>query len=97
MIDAFTFVQNVRSRYLEITRGDRSLWNLTKEQTKLTVILGQRDLECVKGLLFRYYKDGIAEVDHIDVETPNGDYIVFTMEDAVAPLSATEARRRLGQ
>ena len=54
------------------------------------------DLDFVRHFFLRFYRDGLAEVDHIDVQTGDGGYIIFCAELSVPPLSAEEAERLLG-
>lgn len=49
----------------------------------------------------KYYRDGIADVDHIDVEIGANDgdkgfALTLTVGNAQPPVSAEEAKRRLG-
>lgn len=64
--------------------------------------LSSQELEYWLSFFLRGFRDGMAEVDHIDVETdspsstePSG-FFVLKVPDAVPPVSAEEARRRLG-
>jgi len=34
-------------------------------------------------------------VDHIDIETEEGAYVIFSVEESVPPVSSEEAKRRL--
>jgi hypothetical protein len=65
----------------------------------LHVELMEPDLGYVGAYLLRFYRDGVAAVDHIDVEAKiegtNG-YITFYVESFVPPVTEQEARRRLG-
>lgn len=58
----------------------------------------------LKYLLYfflRYYRDGAAEVDHVDLETTGPEldrasgYLTIKVDDFAAPVSAEEAARRL--
>jgi hypothetical protein len=62
----------------------------------LRVLLSERDLNYMRHFFMRYYRDGVADVDHIDIETDKGDYITLKVEESIAPMSAEEAKRKLG-
>lgn len=53
------------------------------------------------NFFLKYYRDGVAEVDHIDVESlavsdePEDIYITFIVKDAAPPMPAEEARKIL--
>jgi hypothetical protein len=57
------------------------------------------DLDYLLHFFLKYYRDGVAQVDHLDLEAGSGNddaAITFKVSDAVEPLTAEEARRRLG-
>jgi hypothetical protein len=60
-----------------------------------TVSLTSVELEFISSFLLKYYRDGVAEVDHIDVDLGSGTLIVKA-EDSKAPMSGVEAKRLLG-
>ena len=49
----------------------------------------------------KYYRDGVAEVDHVDLEASNAEtgdqevYVTFQVSESKLPLSPEEAKRRL--
>lgn len=59
-------------------------------------------LDYLLHALLKYYRDGQAEVDHIDLQTALSDsdnedaYVTFAFADSATPISAEEAKRRLG-
>jgi hypothetical protein len=63
--------------------------------------LTQTSLDYVHRFFLKYYRDGIADVDHIDVEATDadtgksGEYIKFRVPDWKQPVSPKEAERRL--
>lgn len=69
-------------------------------ERRLEVLLGGVELSRWLAFFLRYYRDGCAEVDHIDVEgaaTGGGRFdLVLRVGRSDAPVSAEEARRRLG-
>lgn len=64
------------------------------------VTITPTDLEYVLHFFLKTYRDGLAEVDHLDLqavaESGEDSYITFVAAEAVPPVSADEARRRLG-
>ena len=65
------------------------------------VRLAPDDLDCLLHFFLKYFRDGVAEVDHLDLDvesqTNNQDStITFKVPESAQPLSAEEAKRRLG-
>lgn len=64
--------------------------------------LSRRELEWWIAFFLRYYRDGVAEVDHIDLEASRVDNeaedvdVVLRVEKFSPPVRGDEARRRLG-
>ena len=58
-------------------------------------------LEYIQCFFLKYYRDEVADVDHIDLEAINADtgkqdeYITFRVPDWRPPVSPEEAERRL--
>ena len=75
---------------------------LVRNRSFTTLQLTQIELERLVHFFLRYYRDGVAEVDHLDIEanenTPNrmDAYVTFVVPDYLPPVSAAEAKRRLG-
>ncbi|MGH9943839.1 MAG: hypothetical protein ACRD9R_15955 [Pyrinomonadaceae bacterium] len=65
------------------------------------VVVQPAELNRWMNFFLKYYRDGVAEVDHIDVEAlvvsdePEDVYIIFIVKDAVPPMPAEEARKIL--
>jgi len=65
------------------------------------VVMSGNSLDYAQHFFLKYYRDGLAEVDHIDLqavdaETGNKEiYVTFRVPESVPPLTAEEARRRL--
>jgi hypothetical protein len=53
-------------------------------------------LDFVRHFFLRYYRDGVAEVDHIDVQNCDGGYTTICAQDSAPAVSEKEAKRRLG-
>jgi hypothetical protein len=59
------------------------------------------DLDYLLHFFLKYFRDGVAEVDHLDLDvesqTNNQDStITFKVPESAQPLSAEEAKKRLG-
>jgi hypothetical protein len=58
-------------------------------------------LEYLQRFFLKYYRDGVADVDHIDLEATDvdtgktGEYIKFRVPDSRPAVSPEEAERRL--
>jgi hypothetical protein len=52
----------------------------------------------LRCFFLRYFRDGFAEVDHVDIDdTANaGGYLTFVVSEFAPPVSPDEAKRRLG-
>lgn len=93
--------QHVGGLRVDIAKEDipvraRCAW---KEQS-LKVMLSQAELEYWMSFFLKYYRDGVAEVDHLDVEADSarGEVvdIIVKVSQAAPPVTDAEARRRLG-
>jgi len=68
----------------------------------LSLQMTRTELERLVYFFLTYYRDGWADVDHIDVEAdddvPNrmAAYVIFVVPAYKPPVSADEAKRRLG-
>ncbi len=81
----------------EITARTQADFRRETAQLKTT----PNQLDYLLSFFLKYYRDGIAEVDHIDLEatatgTKNEDaYIIFTVPDFVPPMTPQELEKRL--
>jgi len=85
-----------RSEAVEIVRDVKSRWDRNLALNRVVLRLTTVQISFMLDYLLRTYRDGIADVDHIDIEVDNGDYVIVRSPEARAPLSADEAKRRLG-
>lgn len=67
------------------------------------VLISTTELDYWRHFSLKYHRDGVGEVNHIDVEVPSRDPdavrglgLVLQIPDALPPISEEEARRRLG-
>lgn len=98
--------------YEETGRGKLQiqLADQTKHRTKtqanfeseaVRVTMTPDDLDYLLHFFLKCFRDGVAEVDHLDLDvqsqTNNEDStITFKVPESVQPLSAEEAKKRLG-
>ena len=70
-----------------------------RDRDKTTVLLGENDLTMLLHFFLRTVRDGVAEVDHIDVDAVDRNgaatSVVLKFPLHTAPVSADEVRRRL--
>lgn|SRR5262249_33693701 len=63
--------------------------------------LTRTNLDYLQHFFLKYYRDGVADVDHIDLEAIDADaghekiYVTLKVPESKAPVSADEAERRL--
>jgi hypothetical protein len=73
---------------------------LAADRTQLRV--SHHDLGYLLHFFLKYYRDGIGEVDHLDLQAVSGEegdmdcYATFIILTSRPPVSAEEAKRRLG-
>lgn len=64
-------------------------------------MLTRNNLDYVHQFFLKYYRDGVAEVDHLDLEAVDAEtgheeiYITFQVSESRPPLSPEEAKKRL--
>ncbi len=71
------------------------------ESDATRVSVTSNDLDYLLHFFLKYYRDGVAEVDHLDLDVEsqtNGhdSTITFKVPESLQPLSAGEAKKRLG-
>lgn len=80
--------------------GDRAVATASKRQIEIT--LGQTELEAWLHFFLRMVRDGVAEVDHLDLETrppegqPRPTDLTLRVLRVPEPMSPDELRRQLG-
>jgi hypothetical protein len=95
LVEAFILFHNDASHKIEFRIVTAGRSSVKGDEARLEVSLASADLDFVRPFFLRYYRDNVAEVDHLDIETDNGGYITFSVEEFVPPVSAEEVRRRL--
>jgi len=63
--------------------------------------LTHNDLDYILHFFLKYFRDGVADVDHIDLDVVSDSdsqqsTIKFQVRDSIGPVSAKEAKKRLG-
>jgi hypothetical protein len=103
LADSLTFRHERGRIKVKIERGPvRDRATAESRPGLLALILSETELEYWRSYFLRYYREGAADVDHIDVEAtsirPAGGVIDLRVRvaRAVPPVSPEEARRRLG-
>jgi hypothetical protein len=75
--------------------------NANLRSDKSVLEIPRTSLEHIEAFFLKYYRDEVAEVDHIDLEAVDVDtgkqdeYITFRVPDSRASVSPEEAERRL--
>lgn len=95
LIEAFTIRRASSARTVQVGRGEGSCSDTMHGTNGLALKLSGRDLDFARHFFLRYYRDGAAEVDHIDIEMEEGGYVIFSVGKSVPPVSPEEAKRRL--
>ena len=62
------------------------------------VCLSPQALDCLRCFFLKYFRDGFAEVDHVDIDddVQHGGYLTFSVSEYSHPISGEELRKRLG-
>ena len=97
-IEACVFGSDENGSKLEIRLGESCEWRVGSQAGHFILSLTNCGLDYMRSFFARYYRDGVAEVDHIDFETdePRMGYIIVTVDESAAPVSSDEVKRILG-
>src|SRR5690348_8936442 len=96
LIDAFTVTEQAAKAakvkfVLGAKLGARS--RITLKELGSEVVLTRNGLDYLCGFFLKYYRDGVAEVDHLDLEAVNAEtgekevYITFQASESRAPMN----------
>jgi hypothetical protein len=98
LVEACVFGDDRARSKLEVRLGESCEWKMGSQSGHFMMLLTESALGCLIGFFGRYYRDGIAEVDHIDIESikPKFGYITVRVDEHSQPLSSEEVKRRLG-
>jgi hypothetical protein len=97
LIDSIIFPIQKTTKIMEFVIENYSCCEEKSNGKGFKVSLDSRDCDFIRHFFLRYYRDGIAEVDHIDIEShgKNMGDIIFTVDNTQQPLSPAEAIKRL--
>lgn len=102
LVDTLVFLVGKQKLKFEIANIEGSAGaHVFLHSNEVHVKVHPAELECWVNFFLQYYRDGVAEVDHIDVEAltigkePEDTYIIFTVKDALPGMSSEEARKML--
>jgi hypothetical protein len=102
LVDTLVFVIGKKTLKIEVDNiEDSRRANVFFAPNQVHVKVDPAELEGWLDFFLKYYRDGVAQVDHIDVEAlaisekPEDIYITFIVKDALPAISAEEARKIL--
>ena len=105
LIDTLVVTEERKKMTVKISFGTNPQINriarATLRQDISQVELTRNGLDYLQHFFLTYYRDGAAEVGHLDLEAIDGDtgkkaiYITFLVSDSVPSVSPEEAERRL--
>ena len=83
--------------FLKIEKGPSSSYTISHFGKKHAVLLERVALDMLRHFFLHYYRDGYAEVDHIDIDDEGhpGGYITFSVEKFAEPLSPAALKAKL--
>lgn len=104
LIDAFTVTEeaakNSNVKFLVGAKlGARSRVTLNEPCSEVVLTKNGLDHMCI--FFLKYYRDGVADVDHLDLEAVDAEtggreiYITFQASESRTPMTPDEAKRRL--
>lgn len=96
LIKAVSIECPITQQRMQISRDVENTVTCSGPSSSLKVTFDGNALNYARHFFLRYYRDGTAEVDHIDIETRFGGYITLAVEEFAPSLSPGEARKRLG-
>jgi len=92
LVDRITITTG--SHNISLSLCSESIFKI-KNEKDLSIQIDTSSCNYLTTFFLKYYRDGQGEVDHVDIETPNGDYLTFLVDSYNEPVSESEARRRL--
>ena len=87
---------------VNILLNEKEESEITKDSSKLNILLSQKDIEFVISYLLQYYRDYCAPVSHIDIELVHKGLLgqdatlVIKASDVIEPMTEEDARKMLG-
>ena len=97
LIQTCAFLNVKAATKLDILVDSRCRWVVGRRDAHFIITLDRTSLDYLRAFFGRYYRDGFAEVDHIDLQPdePLGSYITIDVQEYAAPLSAEDTTRML--
>lgn len=102
LVDTLVFLLGKRKLKIEVGAiAESRSANVSLAPNEVHIRVSPTELDCWLDFFLKYYRDGFAQVRHIDVEAlligdhPEDIYVTFTVKDFAPPISAEEARRIL--
>jgi hypothetical protein len=98
LVDSCVFRNAATFAKLNLRHGQQSSFQFADRNNVLTVCCSPNDLDVIRHFFLKYFRDGLADVDHLDIETEacGGGYLTFIVEESKNPCSPSVARQRLG-
>lgn len=95
LVDALT-ISDLAARKLTVRMKEMQDDQVTIRRSKggTEVSLSLVSLEAVTHFYLIYRRDGLADVDHLDLETDAGGYVTFYAADAKPPYSESVLRKQ---
>jgi hypothetical protein len=103
LITTLDLVDTTAKMTLRLERaGNKGSTKIQSNKGRAVLSLDQTEIERWMHFTLRMVRDGVAEVNHIDLDAPMADQsgraisVVVTFPSSLPPVSEEEARRRLG-
>jgi hypothetical protein len=99
LVQSVVFVTSDGSKKLEITQSASIGHAVAREKNGvITVELSVNQVEYIQAFFLKYFRDGVAEVDHLDLDVFHGSeetYFTIFVAKAAPALSPNEAKKKL--
>jgi hypothetical protein len=106
LVDSLVVAENLGEKEIEIEVVRNSRERIKPEVDArpkgFHVLANIADVDYWLHFFLKYYRDGVAEAKHLDLEVvslpdkEDGMYVTLEVDDAAPPVDAEETRRRLG-
>ena len=77
LVDSIVVKESALCGRVEFNCINRDSSTFSEHNQRLVVSFANRDLEFVIHFFLIYYRDGYSKVNHVDLETDQGDYITL--------------------
>lgn len=96
LVDSIRFGSVGSGKHIEIRRSAIDSSSISHPAGDPRIEFEAHSLEFVRHFFLRYYRDGMAEVNHLDIELQGGHCLTITVDEYAPAVSADEMRLRLG-